>query len=92
MHIAPVTPVIASAGATPTDQQSPRQGNPFPRGHVSEDPAPSSRFEPVAEDGKEIVYRTLDPETGAVLAQVPSEEVVRVAKKLESMRAEGKIR
>jgi hypothetical protein len=92
VQIAPVTPVFASAGVAPTDQQSQRRGDPYSRGHVSEPPAPTSRFEPVAEDGNEIVYRAVDPETGAVLAQVPSEEVVRVAKKLESMRAEGKIR
>jgi uncharacterized FlaG/YvyC family protein len=35
-----------------------------------------------------VVYRVVDEETGIILAQVPSEEVVRVAKRLQQMLAE----
>ncbi len=51
----------------------------------------ASHFEMTTEDGNEIVYRAVDPETGLVLAQVPSEEVLRVARKLEELKDKGKI-
>jgi hypothetical protein len=90
MEINPVAPVISSAKAPRSDEQhQQRPSTPAPP------PAPSaadSRFEVVAEDGTDIVYRAVDPETGAVLAQVPSEEVMRVAKRLEEMIAEGTIK
>jgi hypothetical protein len=51
----------------------------------------TSRFEAVLEDGKEIVYRATDPETGLVLVEVPSEEVRRVAERLKQLMSQGKI-
>lgn len=40
------------------------------------------------EDG--VVYRVVDEETGIILTQVPSEEVLRVAKHLQQMLSDRK--
>lgn len=91
MQVNPVTPVIGSEGTAHTDRHpQKRDSSTFHLPMSGSDEA--SRFKPVAEDGKDIVYRTVDPETGTVLTQVPSEEVLRVAKRLEELITEGKIK
>jgi uncharacterized FlaG/YvyC family protein len=92
MQVNSVTPITASTSIAPTDHNAQRQGSFHAHSPENVQSAAESRFKPVTEDGKDIVYRTVDPETGAVLTQVPSEEVIRVAKKLEALRTEGKIR
>ena len=89
MAINPVTPIISDAGTARADEHH----HPRPRSsEPNAEPHEHSRFEAVAENGNEIVYRAVDSETGAVLAQVPSEEVLRVAKRLQEMIAEGTIK
>lgn len=88
MQVGPVAPVKASEAAR-TDQHSPEKRSPSPPDLTT---TSGSRFEVVSEDGIDIVYRTVDPETGVVLAQVPSEDVLRVARRLEELRAEGKLK
>ena len=89
MQVGSVKAVNAIVSSTPADRQqqsSENAGQP----HIPEQIKPS-RFEAVSEDGNEIVYRAIDPETGIVLAEVPSEEVRRVAQRLQQLIAEGKI-
>jgi uncharacterized FlaG/YvyC family protein len=88
MEITPVTPIPRSDRAARSDEQHQQQRAPAPPATPATD-VQTSRFEVVTEDGNQIVYRAVDPETGIVLAQVPSEEVRRVAKRLEEMIAEG---
>jgi hypothetical protein len=49
-----------------------------------------SLFSRVLAEGDGVVYQVLDDETGMILAQVPSEEVLRVAKRLQEMLADQK--
>lgn len=90
MEINPVAPVTSSSQTARSDEQ--HHHRPSPTNTPAPPSNPDSRFEVVTEDGNEIVYRAIDPETGAVLAQVPSEEVMRVAKRLKEMIAEGTIK
>lgn len=88
MKVDPVAP-IQPGEATRTGQQSPHKR---PAAPPDKTLPPVSRFEVVSEDGNDVVYRAVDPETGAILTQVPSEEVLRVARKLEELRAQGKLK
>ena len=87
MQLGAIKPVDATPQSAPADRQQQSPDN-----HPKPTPEDiKSRFEAVSEDGKEIVYRAIDPETGIVLAEVPSEEVRRVAQRLQQLIAEGKI-
>ncbi len=89
MQVGSIKPVNATDNSSATDRQQQFSGNASPS--TSPEQSNESRFEAVSEDGKEIVYRAIDPETGIVLAEVPSEEVRRVAQRLKQLIAEGKI-
>jgi uncharacterized FlaG/YvyC family protein len=88
MQVDPVMPVHPTEAARTDQHSQPKRFAKTPEQTTSS----SSRFEVVSEDGKDVVYRAIDPETGIILAQVPSEEVLRVAQKLEQLRAEGKLK
>ena len=90
MQIEPVKAVDATtkAAATADRQQQAPDNDAIP---TAPETLKQSRFEAVSDDGKEIIYRAIDPETGILLAEVPSEEVRRVAQRLKQLIAEGKI-
>ena len=90
MEVEPVKRVQSNSRIESGSREQ-RRRNPAPpqREHR---PEPPSRFEVVAENGNEVAYRTVDPETGLVLSQLPSEEVRRVAARLQQMMDEGTIR
>lgn len=89
MQLASIKAVNATANSNPANRQ--QQFSSDANSTANPEQNKQSRFEAVSEDGKEIVYRATDPETGIVLAEVPSEEVRRVARRLEQLIAEGKI-
>lgn len=64
------------------------------RRSASQDGAKSGRprhqFSRVFGESEGVVYRVIDEETGMILTQVPSEEVLRVAKRLQEMLSERK--
>ncbi len=89
MQLPTIKAVTASSRTAPSERQQSSHNSATPK-----EPLGTlwlSRFEVVSEDGNEIVYRAVDPETGMVLAEVPSEEVRRVAERLQQLMAEGKI-
>lgn len=48
------------------------------------------QFSRILNEEDEVVYRVVDDETGQILTQVPSEEVLRVAKRLQQMLSDRK--
>lgn len=48
------------------------------------------QFSRVLNEEEDVVYRVVDEETGQILTQVPSEEVLRVAKRLQEMLSDRK--
>lgn len=83
---------IKAVGMVEASKRAEKRGNGDSLPRKETGPAQTgSHFEMVTEDGNEIVYRAVDPETGFVLAQLPSEEVLRVARKLEELKEKGKI-
>jgi hypothetical protein len=51
---------------------------------------PRHQFSCVFREDEGAIYQLLDEDTGMVLAQVPSEEVVRVAKRLQQLLSDRK--
>jgi hypothetical protein len=51
---------------------------------------PRHQFSRVLGEDDEVIYRVVDEETGTILTQVPSEEVLRVAKRLQQMLSDRK--
>ena len=89
MQIGSIKAVNATTQSAHADRQ--QQSSDDHPGPSSPQEPKTSRFEAVSEEGNEIVYRAVDPETGIVLAEVPSEEVRRVAQRLKQLIAEGKM-
>jgi len=48
------------------------------------------QFSRVLNEEDDVVYRIVDEETGQILTQVPSEEVLRVAKRLQEILSDRK--
>ena len=89
MKIDTIAAIDASSRTTAVDRQQQSPHTPLHQSAPQDNK--KSRFEAVSVNGKEIIYRALDPETGITLAEVPSEEVRRVAERLQQLIAEGKI-
>ena len=51
---------------------------------------PRHQFRRILNEEDEVVYRVVDDETGQILTQVPSEEVLRVAKRLQQILSDRK--
>ena len=84
MNIADVKPV-QSVERTGTSQN--KTGGQDSKKNPARD---RSLFSRVLAEGDGVVYQVLNDETGMILAQVPSEEVLRVAKRLQEMLADQK--
>ncbi len=84
MEISDIRPVQSTERTATADRQSTGDS---PRNIPAK---PRSQFSRVfaKEDG--VVYRVVDEETGIILTQVPSEEVLRVAKHLQQMLSDRK--
>lgn len=63
-----------------------------PNGDAGNSLAARSRhqFSRILNEEDEVVYRVVDEETGQILTQVPSEEVLRVAKRLQQILSDRK--
>ncbi len=84
MKIGDIRPVQSVERTRSTDRQSSSDpGNPrsLRQRH---------QFSRVLNEEDEVVYRVVDDETGQILTQVPSEEVLRVAKRLQEILSDRK--